>query len=726
MTNRLSAVLVRSVHETDVGGNSASDCELVERFAERGDAEAFAALVRRHGAMVLGVCRRVLRHEQNAEDVFQAVFLVLSRKAGALNRADAVGPWLFGVARRLSLRARQTERQRQERNSRAAESCPAGDPNPDPLDDLTLREAGEVLDEELARLPERVRGPLVLCYLEGLTRDEAAARLGCPRGTLKGRLERGRALLEQRLSRRGLALTAVLPALVLTRAPASAVPAALQSTAVEAALAFAGRASGRSASPAAAALAEGALRPSYTFAVVATVLLAVAACGFGAGLIASRSEETRAKDRPVDPPAAPPRATARPAGERPAGVVPALAPLPLAPAPTEKLAARKDKDPEPLPTQIQGVAKAVDAEKGTIVVVHREGEDTYAVTPDVRIEIDGAPGELSGVPAGANVHLTRFVDAKTVGNVQAGGRAYFGNLVRAVDVQKRTVTIRDRDGDSTFAVAENALIWIDGKAAKLDEIPVGSFVNLGLAADQHTVRHLGADGPCLGGCGGSLVSAVNVQERTITFDKKAAPDVADKTFTVAPDAHITINGNRAGTLEDVPVGCYVGLLLRVDRKTVGRVAAQGPSNLCDPGGSALKAIDPEKGTVTFDDSAGGEVAGRTFTLAKDVNIIVDGKSGKLSALTPGTLVDIRLWVDGQTIGQISTCGQPVPGGVVTAVDLAKGTVTVGDKTYPVARDANIVIDGKPVGLAGVPVGTSVALKLTVDRQTVGTIFQAHQ
>jgi hypothetical protein len=131
---------------------------------------------------------------------------------------------------------------------------------------------------------------------------------------------------------------------------------------------------------------------------------------------------------------------------------------------------------------------------------------------------------------------------------------------------------------------------------------------------------------------------------------------------------------------------------------------QGPSNFCDPDGIAVKAVDVENGTITFDDRANPNVAGRTFTLAKDVNIVIDGKAGKLSAVTPGTLVSIRLWV-------------------VTAVDVARHTITVGDKIDPVAKDANIQIDGKPAKLAGVPAGMSVALRLNVDRKTVGTILQ---
>jgi RNA polymerase sigma factor (sigma-70 family) len=262
------------------------DRELVQRFADHGDEAAFAALVRRHGALVLGVCRRLLRHEQDAEDVFQAVFLVLSRKAGTLRHKDAVGPWLFGVAHRLALRARVQARRARERDAAAGERCPG-----DPLAELTVREARAILDQELARLPERERGAILLCYLEGLTRDEAARRLGCPLGTLKSRLERGRELLRRRLARRGLALSSGLATLLLTATPAPATLPDLQAAAIKAALIFPGGPGvGDSLRPGATALAHGALRSALAgkLRVAVAYLLAAAVLGTGAGLALRR------------------------------------------------------------------------------------------------------------------------------------------------------------------------------------------------------------------------------------------------------------------------------------------------------------------------------------------------------------------------------------------------------------------------------------------------------
>lgn len=188
------------------------DRELIARFAAGRDEDAFAALVRRHGPMVLRVCRRILHNEHDAEDVFQATFLVLSRKAAALHRAESVGCFLHGVACRLALKARTRFAKQRIYESQATIEKHADDP----LADLSVREAQAILDEELARLPEKYRAPLVLCCLEGRTRDEAARLLGWSAKLVKSRLEQGRERLRSRLARRGLTLPAALLASLLT------------------------------------------------------------------------------------------------------------------------------------------------------------------------------------------------------------------------------------------------------------------------------------------------------------------------------------------------------------------------------------------------------------------------------------------------------------------------------------------------------------------------------
>ncbi len=199
------------------------DRELLRRYAARRDESCFEALLLRHGPMVLGLCRRMLPGEHDAEDAFQATFLALARGAASVRSAESLGAWLHGVARRLARKARAAAARRRRGEGRAPPREAPG-----PLEEVSLREARAVLDEELARLPERFRGPLVLCCLEGRARDEAAALLGCPLGTLKSRLEKARGLLRRRLARRGLTLTSALTAALLAPAAPAAVPPRLR------------------------------------------------------------------------------------------------------------------------------------------------------------------------------------------------------------------------------------------------------------------------------------------------------------------------------------------------------------------------------------------------------------------------------------------------------------------------------------------------------------------
>src|SRR5947209_2171328 len=199
------------------------DEQLLRRYVLERDEAAFEALLQRHGLMVLNVCRRVLAQAQDVEDAFQATFLVLARKAATIRKPGAVSSWLHGVACRIAKQVRAAAAQ----NARDQRGKQSGEPN-DPLADLTWRELRVVLDDELQRLPGRYREPLLLCYLEGRTQDEAARQLGWSKSTLRRRLEGGRELLRARLTRRGLSLsTALLGTLLTPTAAPSALPAAL-------------------------------------------------------------------------------------------------------------------------------------------------------------------------------------------------------------------------------------------------------------------------------------------------------------------------------------------------------------------------------------------------------------------------------------------------------------------------------------------------------------------
>jgi cyanophycinase len=203
-----------------------TDGQLLDHFTATGDEAAFEVLVRRHGPLVLSVCRGVLGHAHDAEDAFQATFLVLVKRARAVRRAESLRSWLYGVARRVAIRARTAAAKRtQSERQHPAMTLP------DPAAECARQEQCRMLHEEIARLPERYRLPVLLCCLEGKSRPEAARELGWSEGAVKGRLERGRQRLHARLSRRGLALPAALAAVGLAR---GAVPACVPRTLVAA------------------------------------------------------------------------------------------------------------------------------------------------------------------------------------------------------------------------------------------------------------------------------------------------------------------------------------------------------------------------------------------------------------------------------------------------------------------------------------------------------------
>jgi RNA polymerase sigma factor (sigma-70 family) len=258
----------------------AADANLLERFISAKDEKAFAALVDRHGPLVLQVCRRVLGDVQDAEDAFQATFLILARNAACVRRRQALPAWLHGVARRVALKALSAKARR----FRAARPLAgaAADPHPDPASELSARELLAIVDEEIQRLPEVCRLPVILCCLEGHSLEEAARRLGWTRGSVKGHLERGRARLHQRLVRRGLTLSAALAAAEVSRSTVTAALVARLGMATTQAAAFAYRPT--AASPISAGAAALAVEVVWRMALAQMKLGAVL---LATGLVAS-------------------------------------------------------------------------------------------------------------------------------------------------------------------------------------------------------------------------------------------------------------------------------------------------------------------------------------------------------------------------------------------------------------------------------------------------------
>jgi RNA polymerase sigma factor (sigma-70 family) len=260
--------------------SGATDCQLLERFLDGSravSASAFEALVDRHGPMVLRICRQILGDSHDAEDASQATLLVLARRAGSIRQSDSVASWLFGVACRISARVRVDRARQRARERRGAE--------------MAAREAGEEaptetwpeLYDELGRLPEKFRLPIVLCHLEGLSYDEAAQRLSCPVRTIQSRLSRGRDRLQERLRRRGVGpAAAVLSAAMRRDAFAESMPEAWKSATINATL-RATSSAGVSASVAAlaAAASRRTMRETINSILIGSLLAGALAYGWG-------------------------------------------------------------------------------------------------------------------------------------------------------------------------------------------------------------------------------------------------------------------------------------------------------------------------------------------------------------------------------------------------------------------------------------------------------------
>jgi TIGR03009 family protein len=260
-----------------------SDRQLLEQFVGRHDEAAFATLVRRHGPMVLGVCRRILRNLDDAEDAFQATFLLLVRKASSLRQPELLGPWLHGVAYRTALKARCLAFERRSREQRIADT-----PCFVPPDDRVWRDIRPVVDEAIRQLPAKYRVPFVLCYLDGMTNAQAARLLGCPLGTIATRLARARERLRVRLTRQGLNLSTGMLAMVLTKNQLSAMaPSALCRGAAQAATAYvAGEAFSSLISAKVMVLTKGVSKSMLMdkLRIVVIGLVACAAAGSGIGI----------------------------------------------------------------------------------------------------------------------------------------------------------------------------------------------------------------------------------------------------------------------------------------------------------------------------------------------------------------------------------------------------------------------------------------------------------
>jgi RNA polymerase sigma factor (sigma-70 family) len=321
--------LIRRLGRDARSTDEQSDADLLARFVARRDEAAFELLVWRHGAMVLNLCRRMLRHEPDAEDAFQATFLALAREAHRISDRDALGGWLYRVAFRIAVKSRATTRR----------MVPGSVPDrsgPDSTRSLETAELHAILDEEVQRLPAKYRLPFVLCCLAGRSNSEAAREIGCPRGTVDSRLSWAKQRLRLRLIKRGFAPTATVIALesLVASDAAATVPAAFIRETVRLSINFLGGTAG--ILPAPAALARGVIQTMFLDRIKQTAFAVVAIAAF-AGSAGLLTVYVQADDKPVPAKPQPPVPGQKP--DKPAPTPPtkpAPAPKPAAPLETSE------------------------------------------------------------------------------------------------------------------------------------------------------------------------------------------------------------------------------------------------------------------------------------------------------------------------------------------------------------------------------------------------------
>jgi RNA polymerase sigma factor (sigma-70 family) len=467
--------LRRAALLSDDGG--VSDASLLESFIKRSDDAAFEALVRRHGAMVLGVCRRILNHAQDAEDAFQATFLVLVRKAVSIVPRDLVGHWLYGVAYRTALKAKTMKSRRRRKEGQA---MPAAAQRRSEWDELQ-----PVLDRELNELPEKYRLPIFLCDLQGKKHREAARQLGWPEGTLETRLATGRRLLARRLMRRGITLSSALLVTLLADNPLGAsVPAALLAVTLKACASFSAGTAAGVVSTQVIALTEGVLRAMLLTKIRAgaAICLTVAVLCAGSSVSVSSTSQT---------PAAGGVATAQ--------VKPKFS--------REIEANRKRLEEFEWSVRTVNHAKRIitlDAKRvntwgsGMVFVETQAGAagpsglylNNLQVGKEATITLNDKPALLKDLQAGMRVSVRFAADSFALSTVSASsqsvGRRY---VLREVAPEQRTITVSVENDQflmlEKLPVAEDADIQIHGKgrvrtaALKDLEAPMTVHVELG-------------------------------------------------------------------------------------------------------------------------------------------------------------------------------------------------------------------------------------------------------
>lgn len=513
-----------------------TDRELLLRF-HRGDQAAFSELVQRHAELVMGVCRRVLHRTGDAEDAFQATFLVLAVKARAFSWQDSIAGWLYQTARRTALKLRSGTARRQAVESAAARERPetVGTADAAPATAVAMRELAEVLDEELGRLPAHLREVLLLAQLEGLSREEVARRLGISLAAVKDRLERGREQLRQRLVRRGITLTATTIAAWLLPGTAQAGQAVLVSTTTQVATAFTTGAVSGGSVPTAVALAQGVLK-MMAWEKCTSLVICLASI-FTAGTIAygMLQDDPQRFDKglrgevvAVALNGKAPNVTVKLDGEvllnldvdPQAKVWTAFEPGRLEDLRTERMVSlrlgtdhRTVTEIHMLGAQREVTLKSIEP-SGRITAIEGEDEEDdegqrppvqeFQLAPNAIVRINGLPATKDDLKPGMRIPLEFSNDGKKVNAVETDGDQALvrnGQIVAVLSAENQLKVrvwgddLPDEGAEMTYAIAPNSILLLDGKPAKLADLPPRGEINLRLDESQQVIRALKASTP---------------------------------------------------------------------------------------------------------------------------------------------------------------------------------------------------------------------------------------
>jgi RNA polymerase sigma factor (sigma-70 family) len=613
------------------------DGELLTLYRTDRDQDAFGSLVRRHGPMVLGVCKRVLRDVHAADDAFQATFLVLAKKADSVRPPDRLAPWLYGVAYRTALKARGRAFRRQQVEQRyATEMTNRERSSPDEATDVQ-----PIIDEQLNALPEKYRTPLVLCALQGLNKAEAAARLGLPEGTVSSRLARAREMLRDRLARRGFVVPLVALGAVLTADTLqAAVPPALAVSAAEVA-------TGAALVPTTILTLSNEVLQSMILLKLKTlcaVVMSVTLAGGGFGVYAIRADEKK----PAQPGEKPATQPVKP-GEKPAVKPDGEKPKPANPD-GEKPKPKPDGD-KPRVSKTGGKVASVDAKENTLMLALKGDsgivEKMVRVGADAKITIDGKEAKLADVPKNSTAALLlapgKEGELPTATEVRVTGGSFNGVVAK---VDNATIILEGDKAARAIKTTDDTRITVNGKAAKLADIKAGDKVAIVLKADESAALTVATGAKPEGekpakpvdkpARFGGKVASVDAATRTIMLAGKGEGG-KEIPVKITADAKITIDGKDA-KIGDIQKGVLATFNLSSAKDGQPRESNEVIVAGITFGGT-IKQIDATSLTV------GNEKTDRVMKLAPGGKVMIGEKEGKLADLKVGDRVSVTMTSD---------------------------------------------------------------------------------